>query len=152
MSPGKLNRRILTDRLSWIDRMLSEINALPLESYESFSEDNRNIWSAESCLRRALEALLDLGRHILAKGFGRGVTEYKQIARELRETHVLDADKADVLKLLAGYRNRMVHFYHEIEPRELYRICCEDLHDIRETRDAFSAWIGAHPEYMNEDM
>ena len=95
---------------------------------------------------------LDLGRHILAKGFGRGVTEYKQIARELRETHVLDAERAGVLELLAGYRNRMVHFYHEIEPRELYRICREDLYDIRETTNALRVWIGKHQGYMNDDM
>jgi hypothetical protein len=30
-------------------------------------------------LRRSLEALMDLGRHIVAKGFGRGVTEYREI-------------------------------------------------------------------------
>jgi len=100
MSPGKLNRRILADRLEWIDRMLQEINSLPLNSYEEFSSDSRNIWAAESCLRRALEALLDLGRHILAKGFGKGVTEYKQIARELGNARVLSAKKARELKCL----------------------------------------------------
>ena len=78
MSPGKLNRRILSDRIAWIDRMLEEIGKLPLENYDLFLQDTRNIWAAESCLRRALEALLDVGRHILAKGFGKGITEYKK--------------------------------------------------------------------------
>lgn len=32
--------------------------------------------AGESFLRRALEVLLDLGRHVLAKGFGRVVPEY----------------------------------------------------------------------------
>ena len=50
--------------------MVSEIRALPLSDKEAFFSDRRDVWAAESCLRRALEALLDLGRHILAKGYG----------------------------------------------------------------------------------
>lgn len=36
-------------------------------------------------IRRMLEALLDLGRYILAKGFARGISEYKAIATTLAE-------------------------------------------------------------------
>lgn len=50
--------------------MVQTIRELPLEDREAFFADNRNIWTADSCLRRGLEALFDLGRHILAKGFG----------------------------------------------------------------------------------
>jgi len=28
------------------------------------------MWAAESCMRRALEAMLDLGRHVVAKELG----------------------------------------------------------------------------------
>ena len=55
-------------------------------------------------LRRSLEALLDLGRHILAKGFGVGVTEYKEIASELCRHGVLTEADAALLRTLAGYR------------------------------------------------
>jgi uncharacterized protein YutE (UPF0331/DUF86 family) len=46
-----------------------------------------------ACLRRVLEALVDLGRHIAAKGFGRGITEYKEIGAALKEEGIFD-DKA----------------------------------------------------------
>ena len=69
MSPGKLNKRVIGDRLAWLDKMVAEIRALPLESYEEFSSTPKNVWAAESCLRRALESIFDLGRHILAKGW-----------------------------------------------------------------------------------
>ena len=118
MSPGRISKRIVADRLDWIDRMVREIRSLPLENYDEFRGDKRNIWSAESCLRRALEALMDLGRHVLAKGFGRGASEYKSIASSLREVDVLSDEESVTLKTLAGYRNRMVHFYHEISEKE----------------------------------
>jgi hypothetical protein len=53
--------------------MLHEIRALTLESKSVFMQDSRKIWAAESCLRRSLEALFDLGRHIAAKGFAEEV-------------------------------------------------------------------------------
>jgi uncharacterized protein YutE (UPF0331/DUF86 family) len=77
MMPQKISRRVVADRLAWISNMLTNIRALPLASREEFFSDPRNIFAAESCLRRALEALFDLGRHILAKGFAVGVSEYK---------------------------------------------------------------------------
>ena len=75
MSPSKVSLKVVLDRIAWVDRMLSGIRALPLTSRADFSADARNIWSAESCLRRALEALFDIGRHLLAKGYGVGIIE-----------------------------------------------------------------------------
>jgi uncharacterized protein YutE (UPF0331/DUF86 family) len=72
--PGKISKRVIADRLGWVDKMMNEIRALPLDSKTTFMRDTRNIWAAESCLRRALEALFDMGRHIAAKGFGEAVT------------------------------------------------------------------------------
>jgi uncharacterized protein YutE (UPF0331/DUF86 family) len=152
MSPGKVSRRITADRLAWIDHMLKEIRSLPLDSIEAFLGDSRNIFTAESCLRTSLEALFDLGRHILAKCFGVGVTEYKEIAFELERQGVVDPENALLLKVMAGYRNRMVHFYHEITSKELYEICTRELQDVQQSKEALLKWIHAHPEHMDETL
>lgn len=152
MTPGKLSRRIIADRMAWIDRMLEEIHKLPMDSYDIFLQDSRNMYTAESCLRRSLEALLDIGRHILAKGFGLGVTEYKEIAKELQRQGVLDSDNAELLKVLAGYRNRMVHFYNEITTKELFGICRDDIKDLLQVKEAFLQWIRHNPERIEETL
>jgi uncharacterized protein YutE (UPF0331/DUF86 family) len=82
--------------------MLDGIRALPLYSGSAFLADPRNVAAAESHLRRALEALLDLGRHVLARGFGRAATEYKDIARALIEVGVLEEREGTLLRHLAG--------------------------------------------------
>ena len=89
-------------------RMLREVRSLPLQSQSSFMEDSRNIWAAESCLRRSLEALFDLGRHIAAKGFGDAVTEYKEIAGALHRHGILSTENMKLMQKLAGYHNRLV--------------------------------------------
>lgn len=152
MSPGAISKRIASERLEWVASMLHEIETLPLGDEKTFQQDRRNIWSAESCLRRALEALLDLGRHILAKGFGRGVSEYKEIAMALGEEGVLEKDEVDGLRTLAGYRNRMVHFYHEISKEELYEICTTQLGDVRTLAAALKRWLNDHPERVDPSL
>ena len=152
MMPGRVSKRVVADRLSWIDTMLQKLRKLPLDDEDSFFADARNEGAAESYLRRTLEALLDLGRHLLAKGFGTGVTEYKAIARELRSHQVLTDHEADLLETMAGYRNRMLHFDHEISSRELYDICSMGLADVETVLTGLKRWVREHPERLDERL
>jgi len=144
-----ISKRIVLDRLVWVERMVEEIQALPLGDRAAFFADRRNAWAAESCLRRALEALFDLGRHVLAKGFARGTSEYKEIAGALEEAGVLAPGEADLLIRLAGYRNRMVHFYHEVGAEELYEVCAGRLGDLERLAEAYRRWLREHPERLD---
>ena len=148
--PSRVSRRVIGDRLALIDEMLVELRMLPLADRTAFFADRRNIWAAESCLRRSLEALLDIGRHILAKGFGAGVSEYKEIASRLTQHGVLSEQDAALLHMMAGYRNSMVHFYHEISPEELYNICATQLDDIENIQAAYRQWSLAHPDKVDD--
>jgi uncharacterized protein YutE (UPF0331/DUF86 family) len=132
--------------------MLTSLRALPLDTFDAFRSDSRNVASAESYLRRALEALLDLGRHILAKGFGRAVSEYKEIAVVLVQVGVLDQSQGRLLRNLAGYRNRLVHFYDEVTDRELYEICTGRLGDLEIILDAMVKWVRDHPEMVDQEL
>jgi len=91
-------------------------------------------------------------RHILAKGFGKGVSEYKEIAEELRKREVLPRGEAELLRTLAGYRNRLVHFYHEVTAQELYHICRDELDDVLVLKKAYLAWMKANPNMMDETL
>jgi len=152
VTPATINKRIVADRLEWIDKMVEEINSLPLRDHAAFMGDSRNIWAAESCLRRALEALFDLGRHVLAKGFGKGVSEYKEIAEELQKRKILSRDESELLRRLAGYRNRLVHFYHEVTAEELCRICKDELGDVLTLKKAYLVWMKDNPNLMDETL
>jgi len=152
MTPGTILQRVVSDRLAWIERMVAEIRALPLHDREAFFADRRNVWTAESCLRRGLEALFDLGRHILAKGFAVGVSEYKEIASESGRLALLSPGQAELLRTLAGYRNRLVHFYHEVSEEELYQICTAHLADLESLATAYRQWLNDHPNYLDETL
>lgn len=152
MTPSQLRAKVVAERVAWVREMLDGVRDLPLATIEEFLADPRNVAAAESYLRRALEALLDLGRHILAKGFGIPTAEYKQIARGLEEVGVLDREAALLLQQMAGYRNRMVHFYNEIARPELYELSACHVGDIDQLLQQLINWIHSNPEKIDQSL
>ena len=146
MSPGAISGIVVADKLAAVRRMLDGIRSLPLDELAAFTADPRMVAAGDSYLRRALEAMLDLGRHILAKGFGRAPAEYAEIARQLGEAGVLDSVRSARLVVMARYRNRMVHFYDEISDEELYGILSRELRDVEDLVAAITDWLKAHPD------
>jgi uncharacterized protein YutE (UPF0331/DUF86 family) len=146
VTPSELRSILIAERAAWVRQMLMQLRALPLDSFSVFESDPRNPAAAESSLRRALEALLDLGRHVLSKGFGRVTAEYKEIAAGLRDVGVIDEANFTLLRAIAGYPNRMVHFYSAITDREIYQVCTEQLTHIETVLGAILQWVREHPE------
>lgn len=127
-----VDKVLVKQRLALINEYLVELTELSQLEKEHFL-DKRTAASAESFLRRSLEAIFDVGRHILAKtGSADIAREYKGIAQGLSNMGIISKPLQDRLLKMAGYRNRMVHLYHQIADEELYEIVRDNLEDIRQ--------------------
>jgi uncharacterized protein YutE (UPF0331/DUF86 family) len=126
---SNLNIKLIEDRLGFINKSVVKLKRLSNLKEEEFLEGDTPA-IAESYIRRSLEAIFDIGRHISAKTAGKGVVEYKEIVNAINKTGVITKDLAERLKLMAGYRNRLVHFYHEVTDKELFSIVNNNLSDI----------------------
>ncbi len=152
MTPSMIKALIVAEKIAYTREMIETIRRMPLSSYDDFTSDFKNPAASESYLRRSLEALLDLGRHILSKGFAETPAEYKEIATMLVKHSVLTQDEGKIMRQMAGYRNRMVHFYNEISIAELYSICQNDLADIERICDTFVNWIQEHADKVDSSL
>lgn len=132
--------------------MLASARSLPLASQREFLEAPHAAAAGESYLRRALEALLDLGRHLAAKGFGLPAVEYKAVPLALREAGVLDVGVTDRFLKMASYRNRLTHFYNEVAPEELYAILRGQLGEVEEVLAMLLRWVEEHPERIDRSL
>jgi len=141
MSPGNIDLRVITQRAAWVREMIQSIRELPLQDKREFLGSKHHVAAAESYLRRSLEALFDIGRHILVKKFASPATEYKEIAQGLAEKEVLTQEESGLMRKMAGYRNRMVHFYHEISPDELYDLCQNHLAELGRILEILLKWV-----------
>ena len=61
---------------------------------------------------------------------------------------MLDESQGALLVRLAGYRNRLVHFYDEVSDEEPYEICTQRAGDVGDLLDALLGWVRRHPELV----
>lgn len=106
-----------------------ELQALDLEEMglEKYQADKRTKALSEHYLRLAIEALLDLGRHVIVRT-GLGVPqEYREVAKILYEKGILSIELSKRLEAMAGLRNVLVHLYWDIDYPRLYKTLVEEL-------------------------
>jgi len=126
-----INKQFINERLLLIHSFLKELQDLATLDKNSFLSQKRNVAAAESFLRRTLEAIFDIGRHILSKTDHIDLsTEYKSIAKGLIEIGIVDKKLGETLIQMAGYRNRLVHMYNIISDEELYQVIQSNTKDI----------------------
>ncbi|MEW6214651.1 MAG: DUF86 domain-containing protein [Nitrospirota bacterium] len=141
-----MNTARILELLRFIETCLQELKPFSIMTEKEFLSDRKNPPFVESYLRKSLEAVFDIGRHILAKTYGFKEIEYKVIAKELGKREIVTKELSDVLYTMAGYRNRMVHFYREVTPEELYHIVVNNLKDFDSFAREIVSFIKAYEE------
>lgn len=125
-----INKKIIKEKLFIIEGAINRLKQFQPYTLEAFKEGDC-FAIADHHLRRALEALLEIGTHILSRIPGAKPASYGDITRLLGEHNIIPKKFADKeLMQMAKYRNRLIHFYDEITPGELYNIIQNDLPDI----------------------
>lgn len=127
-----LNYSVISDRLDRIRKSTNRLNKMAQLSLEQFLADPDNFAVAEHHLRRAIEALLDVGRHILAKKGLARPTDYRTIIISLGQHGILPQEFSEKIKGMADYRNRLVHGYADVSEKEIYEIITNHLDDFRQ--------------------
>jgi uncharacterized protein YutE (UPF0331/DUF86 family) len=126
-----LNSDVLQTRISYIEDSLKSLERFKGITYNEFHGNSDNFRITFYDLHRVLEAVMDIRAHILSRIPGSRPSSYKDIPRLLEKNKIIPADFAtNSLIKMAGYRNRMVHFYGEITEREIYDIIQEELDDF----------------------
>lgn len=124
------NQGLITERLGIIQSSVKRLELFTLITKEQFCHNEDAVDIAENRLRRALEALFDLGRHLVVKS-GAGIpADYRSVIEKLRESQVIPTDFARQISGMAGYRNRLIHDYNKVTPGELYEIIQNRLSDL----------------------
>jgi uncharacterized protein YutE (UPF0331/DUF86 family) len=136
VTPGPINLKVVADRLETVAAHLGDLRRLPTGNPEDFRADWRNAAAAESAVRRAIEALFDPARHLLARGFGIGALEYREVAKLAAEKGLIrNQDLQQRFVEIAGFRNRLTHFYGEVTTEELLTVVRDDVGDLERLAD-----------------
>lgn len=75
----------------------------------------------------AIQATIDICHHIVARLSGRVPDEYGECFLILKDMGCIDSEYALKLRAMAGFRNILVHLYHEVDDRNVCKFLKEEL-------------------------
>jgi len=141
-----MRKEDVQSKLDIIPENLEKLEILRAMGYEKFTSDFRNIDSALHRLQTSIQALVDIGGYIIASLGLRVPGSSGEVIDILVEHGLLKKEQRDRYISMVQFRNRIVHFYNDIDLKILYQILQEELIDIRELYRALLMVIEEHPE------
>ncbi len=132
---------VLRKRLNKLDEYLTILRRLRRYTFKEFTADPERYGSAERFLQLAIEALLDLGNHVIADLRLGTVEWYSDIPRVLHEAGYVDAELCKTWTRMIGFRNVLVHDYLDVDHRLVYEVLQERLNDIELLRRIFAQFL-----------
>ena len=141
-----MRREDVQSKLDIIPENLEKLEILRAMGYEKFRSDFRNIDSALHRLQTSIQALVDIGGYIIASLGLRTPGSSGEVIDILAEHGLLKAGQRDRTISMIQFRNRIVHFYNDIDLKVLFQILQEELIDIRELYGTLILIIEEHPE------
>ncbi len=123
-----VDRDLVLAKLETLERCLARIDATQKRAGLD-ALDRQDIVVLN--LQRAVQAMLDLAAHVVARE-GLGVPDELAASFELlKRAGILDDDLADRMRRMTGFRNVAVHEYRKLDPGIVDSIVHNRLGDLR---------------------
>lgn len=125
-----VNKDVLRKKTQYIEANLDKLLYLRKLTLQQFCEDFRNIETTKHLLQVSIEAMLDIANHIIARNRWGTPAKSADSIRILREKGYFSQREEDLFGKMIKFRNRVVHLYHDINDKEVYKILQENLQDF----------------------
>lgn len=126
----RLDKESIHSKIARIRRNLSQLKKLGKIPYQKYVGDFLNTSTAERLLQVSIEAMLDIGSHIIAEEELGEPLEYRDVFSLLVKNKIIRKTSKEKLMQLASLRNRIVHVYEDIDHKLIHRYLQKELSDI----------------------
>jgi len=129
---------VIAQRLLKLEEYLGILGKLKKYSLDEFLAEPERYGSVERFLQLAIEALNDIGNHVIADEKLGIVDSTSDIPRLLAEHGYLDGELRRKWILMSGFRNILVHDYLDVDRCIVHTTLQNGLDDIKAIMAAFA--------------
>ena len=130
-------------KLALLVSTLERLRRIPVTSLEAFRAEERNVDAALRNLQVAIQILIDVGSHVVAR-LGLGVPDTSQdVLDRLERAGKLPAGAASRFGRVFAFRNRIVHLYDRLDDALVHEIIVKHTADLEELARHFIAALGS---------
>jgi len=131
----------ITNIIGEINVAFIKLNNIKKLSKEQFLNSSEKIDAAKYNLIVIMEGAIDICNHIAVKSGGHAPKSYADCFSIIEELKVLPPDLSTKLKLMAKFRNLLVHRYREIDNERVYDIIVQDISSINDYIKVIHSYI-----------
>ncbi|WP_338825110.1 hypothetical protein MHOCP_06720 [Moorella humiferrea] len=118
-----IDKERVLQKIAYIREQVSAIEELVKTSgRQEILNDPWKLRGVKYALQTAIEAVIDIAYHIVAKKYSYPPADARDALRVLEKNGVISSDDFDNYTAMVGFRNRLVHGYQEISPERLYEL------------------------------
>jgi len=136
-----VRREVIRKRLNKLDDYLGILNGLKRYSFQEFIENPEYYGSTERFLHLAIEAVIDLGNHVIAELELGTVNWYSDIPKILAAKGYISEELEDRWIRMTGFRNTLVHEYIDIDRRIVFDVLHNNLQDLEDLKKVFAQFL-----------
>ena len=137
----KIKAEVLRKRLNKLDEYLAILRGLQKYSFDEFIADPQRYGSVERFLHLAIEAINDMGNHVVAELDLGEVNWYSDIPALLARADYIDDSLQEKWIRMIGFRNTLLHEYIEIDRKIVHDVLRNSLGDLEELRRTFAQFL-----------
>ena len=132
---------IIRKRMNRLDDYLTILKKLQQYSFKEFTANPERYGSAERFLHLAIEALIDMGNHVIADSELGVVNWYSDIPKILAEKEFISTELEKKRISMIGFRNTLVHEYIDIDRKIVYDVLQNNIQDLEDLKRAFAHFL-----------
>ena len=127
-----VDREVVLGRINHLEKNIEYLEGVKSYSKNEFSENQDIYYRYERALHLTIEAVIDIGNHLIADQKLKTPESNKEIFLILNKNDIIDQGLSDKLIKMAGFRNILVHDYLDLDRELEYDIILNNLKDIKE--------------------
>ncbi len=121
---------VIRRKLEIIDEEMKFLKEMRRTSLKDFQRDSRNVRAVCNSFQKVLQAIIDIGNHIISS-LNLGKPEvYEDIANILYEKGIVSCEMKSKMIKMIKFRNFLVHEYDKVDQFRIYKILNENLEDV----------------------
>lgn len=106
---------------------IATLKFLQKYSFSEFESKAEIYWAIDRGLQLTIESSIDLGKEIITIFDYEKPETYQQVFDILRKHQAIDSVLCEKMKKFARFRNKLIHDYLYLDPKEIYEIFKKDL-------------------------
>jgi len=139
-----LRIKSVEEKLKKLREIIDKLEELKKISYDQFINESIYPDATMRNLQVGVEAVVDIGTHMLSEIFQVKVSEYKEAIQRLGETGVVPRQFAKENADMAKFRNLLVHEYGDIDIAKVYAY-------LQKAPDIFRQFAKYYVEFLEKE-